>query len=126
MKLSNYNYETASPDRYELLKEYARNNRTYPTVAENLLWRYLRKQQLGVKFRRQQAINDYIADFACLEQMLIVEVDGGYHLVQQQMIDDRLRSEALANYGYRILRFSNEQVCDDIENVLSEIRKAII
>jgi very-short-patch-repair endonuclease len=61
-----YDYETASPDRYELLKDFARYNRQKMTESETVLWNALRRIKAGVRFRRQHPIGDYIADFICL------------------------------------------------------------
>lgn len=126
MKISDYSYETASPDRYSILKEHARSNRTYPTDAEYVLWQYLRKSQLGVKFRRQHAINDYIVGFVCLDQMLVIEVDGGYHENPDQKQQDEQRSEILEQYGYRVIRFVNEDIYNNIEDVIGKIKESIV
>ena len=72
-------YRTASPDRYGLLKAYARENRKNATLAESMMWELLRKNRLGTRFLRQHIIVDYIVDFVSRESRLIIEVDGGYH-----------------------------------------------
>ena len=69
----------AAPDRYTILKEFARENRKNMTLSETLLWEQLRRLPSTFHFRRQHIIGDYIVDFVCLEQSLIIEVDGGYH-----------------------------------------------
>ena len=69
-------FETASIDRYKLLKEFAKENRRHMTDAEKVLWKVLRQSECSFKFRRQHPIYDYIADFICLEKRLIIEVDG--------------------------------------------------
>ncbi len=116
----------ASPDRYSLLRSYAHNLRFEPTVAEIRLWECLRGNQLGVRFRRQHVIGDYIADFVCLREMLIVEVDGEYHSRGEQIEADRTREEALSQMGFRILRFTNDDVLFKIEYVLETIRNSFI
>ena len=95
------------------------------TEAESLLWRYLRQEQLGVRFRRQHVIGDYIVDFICLKQRLIIEIDGGYHngIVQQQ--EDRIRQNWLESMGYKVIRFTNEDVFYHIETVISTIKDNI-
>ena len=103
-------FKTASPDRYLLLKDFARENRKNPTLAEQVLWKYIREQALGVKFLRQHIIGDYIADFAAPECMLIIEVDGAYHSESQQMYDDAIRTSSLEKSGFKVIRFSNEEV----------------
>lgn len=77
MKKNDGNYNTASPDRYVLLKEYADKNKQFPTEAESLLWRNIRARRLNAKFNRQHIISDYIVDFVCIEKKLVIEVDGG-------------------------------------------------
>ena len=77
-------YRTASPDRYEILKAFAQENRNNPTLAEQVLWKYLDRKQLGVKFLGQHIIGDYIVDFVSREQGLIIEVDGAYHAELEQ------------------------------------------
>ncbi len=70
-------------------------------------------------------IGDYIADFACLAQKLIIEVDGGYHSTESQMQEDELRTQVLNRLGFRVIRFTNEEVMYDTETVLDKIRAII-
>ena len=114
-------YKTASPDRYELLKAFARENRKNATLAENVLWEYLRNGELGEKFLRQHIIGDYIVDFVSRHDGLVIEVDGGYHSESRQQEGDKLREEILEQMGYHVIRFTNEEVLCDIENVLNQI-----
>lgn len=114
-------FKTASPDRYGLLKAYARENRNNATLAEKVLWEHLRYNQLEIKFLRQHIIGDYIVDFVSREGGLIIEVDGGYHSEPRQQEDDALREQMLEQLGYHILRFSNEEVLYDIDNVTNQI-----
>lgn len=86
----------------------------------------LRGKSLGVKFRRQHPIGDYIADFACIEKRIIVEVDGAYHMSEKQKQDDMIRTSQLENYGYHVLRFSNEEVIGNSDAVLQQIRQALV
>ena len=116
-------YKTASPDRYELLKAFARENRKNATLAENVLWEYLRNGELGEKFLRQHIIGDYIVDFVSRHDGLVIEVDGGYHSEPRQQEEDKLREEVLEQMGYHVIRFTNEEVLCDIENVLNQIEK---
>lgn len=117
--------ETAYPDTYRLTKIFARENRNVQTEAESFLWEHIRRKALGVKFRRQHIIGDYIADFLCIDKKLIVEVDGGYHTTPQQRNEDLVRSEWLYQQGYVVLRFTNETVLNDIEYVVGRIREII-
>ena len=114
-------YKTASPDRYELLKAFARENRKNATLAENVLWEYLRNGELEEKSLRQHIIGDYIADFVSRHDGLVIEVDGGYHSEPRQQEEDKLREEVLEQMGYHVIRFTNEEVLCDIENVLNQI-----
>ncbi len=114
-------YRTASSDRYKLLKEYAQENRKNQTLAEQVLWKYLDRKQLGVKFLRQHIIGDYIVDFMSREQGLVIEVDGGYHAERQQQENDAIREQALYNMGVHVLRFTNEEVLYDIDSVITQI-----
>lgn len=118
-------YNTASPDRYMLLKEFARKNKQHPTEAERILWEYLRGKNLWFKFNRQHIVGDYIVDFICLERALVIEVDGGYHSEYEQMQRDECRTEHLENMGLRVIRFSNEEILTDIEGVLDNIRNEL-
>ena len=74
---------------------------------------------------RQHVIGDYIVDFLLPDISLVIEVDGAYHAELQQMEDDEQREEALNSMGYRVVRFTNEEVMYDIENVLETITKEI-
>ena len=115
-------FKWASPDRYELLRCFARENRKRQTPAESFLWEHIRQEQLGVDFRRQHVISDYIVDFVCFDKMLVIEVDGAYHAEREQMEDDEVRTAHLEQIGFRVIRFSNEEVLFNIEGVLKKIK----
>ncbi len=102
--------------------EFARQNRKVNTDAEDILWQMLRNENLGVKFRREHPIEDFIADFVCLEKALIIEVDGGYHSEDAQQKWDEERTEILNQIGFEVLRFTNEQVLKEREKVLDTIK----
>jgi transcription-repair coupling factor len=105
----------------------ARALRKSQTNAEELLWELLRDRRLdGNKFRRQHPIGHFIADFYCREAHLIIEVDGAVHAEATQQARDAAREEILQQHGFRILRFSNEQVLDSAEKVIEEIRNFLI
>ena len=114
-------YKTASPDRYELLRSFARENRKNMTLAECVLWEAIRNGNLGHKFLRQHIIGDYIVDFLCRDKKLIIEVDGGYHAERKQHENDEVRASWLESQGYSVIRFSNEQILHDLDSVLNEI-----
>ena len=99
-----------------------KNLRKRPTEAEKLLWRRLRvKQMEGLKFRRQQPIDNYVVDFVCFDKRLVIEVDGGQHAVEKQK--DVRRDNYLRKHGFKVLRVWNNEVLQNIEGVLGEIMK---
>ena len=160
-------WKTASPDRYELLKVFAKENRQFMTEAERTLWMRLRGNVLGHKFLRQHIIGDYIVDFLCRDAQVIIEVDGGYHkerqllckyphadslmpnkslpmqgglegpnkslptqgglesIVRDQVEADRIRQDRLESVGYKVIRFTNEQILHNIDYVLAIIKTTI-
>ena len=118
-------YKMAYPDRVAILKENARKNRLVLTDAERVLWEYLRRNALGVRFRRQFIIGDFIADFACIEKRLVVEVDGLYHLTDEQIEEDRKRTYHISQLGYRVIRFTNEEIMTDINKVVAKIKESL-
>ena len=117
---------SADPVYYGKLKEYAQENRNHPTEAESLLWNVLSGKGLeGAKFRRQHIIGQYIADFACLDKNLVVELDGHHHSLPPVSEDDAIRTEYLNEEGYRVIRFTNEQVLQNLEETLSQIHETL-
>ena len=115
-------FELADPFLYGLLKTYARENRRNQTEAEEFLWRQLKGNALGVKFKRQLIILNNIVDFVCLERSLVIEVDGGYHFRTEQMEWDVYRTEELEKLGFKVIRFRNENIIIEIEQVLKTIQ----
>ena len=104
--------------------ETARRLRREPTDAERLLWYRLRARRLrGHKFRRQHPVGPYFADFACVEAMLVVELDGGQHAARVGY--DERRTAFLKGQGFRVLRFWNNDVFGNLDGVLSTIVDAI-
>lgn len=97
----------------------------YPTEAECVMWELIRRKQLGVVFKRQYIIDEYIVDFVCLEKQLIIEIDGGYHSTGEQQEADANRDSRLAALGYRVLRFSNGEVMLLPDNVVEKIKREI-
>ena len=90
------------------------------TVAEKKLWERLNKSQLGVRFKAQHPIDIFIADFYCHKFKLVVEIDGGIHETQKEY--DEGRTAELESWGLTIIRFSNEEVMNDIEKVVERIK----
>jgi very-short-patch-repair endonuclease len=104
------------------LFEFARANRKAMTEAEKVLWEALRgRRWKGHKFRRQHPIGNFIADFFCFEADLMVEVDGEYHLNEDQQIYDENRTFVLTEEGLTVIRFTNKEVMEKLDFVLHEI-----
>ena len=95
------------------------------TDAESLFWKYAKSSGWGEKCRRQYVIGDYIVDFFFRKSMLIVEIDGGYHMVDEQQKLDLIRQEWLEQNGYKVVRFTNEQILYDIENTIKIIKSEL-
>jgi very-short-patch-repair endonuclease len=93
------------------------------TLTERKLWSYLRNDQLGVTFRRQHAVGNYIPDFMCIEKKLIIELDGSQHLEQEEY--DNERTNYLESLGYKVIRFWNNDVMKDIEGVILAIMDSL-
>ncbi len=115
-------YETAAPDRYDLLKHFAKSNRLSMTESETILWEALRKEIRGFHFRRQHPIGDYIADFVCLSCNLVIEVDGAYHEQPLQQVDDEVRTRFLTSRGFTVIRIWNEEIKNDLPEVIERIK----
>jgi len=110
----------------ETARERSRRLRAESTDEERKLWRHLRAKQFeGFKFRRQHRIGPYFADFCCIARRLIIELDGGQHAEAEQERMDALRTAHLSEQGYRVMRFWNEQVNRELENVLEAIYAAL-
>ncbi|HVN72099.1 MAG TPA: endonuclease domain-containing protein [Desulfomonilia bacterium] len=102
----------------------ARSLRKGMTDAEQLLWRHLRNRRLdGHKFRRQHSIGPFVADFVCIEKGVIVELDGGQHVLSSGK--DGKRTRFLESKGFRVLRFWNHDVLKETEAVLITIQQAL-
>ncbi len=100
----------------------AQSLRKSMTDAERALWKQIKSEQLGVKFRRQHPCMGYVLDFVALEQKLVVEVDGGQHAEQSSY--DAQRTSTLEGAGFRVLRFWNNQVLNELDAVLAVIFEA--
>lgn len=94
------------------------------TKQERLLWQFLRKKNInGLKFRRQYPIGKYIVDFICNEKRLIIEIDGGQHNENQNIVYDQERTKYLETKGFKVIRFWNLDIENNIEGVYQEILK---
>jgi very-short-patch-repair endonuclease len=101
----------------------ARRLRRDMTETERRLWWALSELELGYRFRRQHPIGARIVDFACPAAKLAIEVDGGQHAINDA--EDEARTQELASHGYRVIRFWNSDVMEDIEGVLLAIKQAL-
>jgi len=95
------------------------------TEAESALWQMLKSNFLGTKVLRQYIIGDYIVDFLLPYYKLVIEVDGGYHTVEDQQGNDQFRSEMLNKMGFYVMRFTNEQILFGTEEVIEKINYII-
>jgi len=113
-----YGYQTADPMMYGMLKEFVLESRNKPTDAEIALWQHLKGKQLNnYKFRRQHIIGGFIADFVCLSKKLVIEVDGLIHQLPENKINDSERTAALNDFGFEVMRFTNNDVLNQTESV---------
>ena len=104
---------------------HAIENRKNPTASEKLLWEQLRGKKLVDKFRQQHLIDNYIVDFVCLSKKLVIEVDGGYHTTDEQIHYDAERTVVLNNLGFKVIRFTNNEVLTHIDVVLNTIKSEL-
>lgn len=107
------------------VKERARRNRLQMTKAERLLWGHLRRRQLdGYRFRCQAPVKGLVLDFYCPAASLAIEVDGPYHAARGP--EDRARDLTLEQWGIAVLRFSNDEVEDHLDDVLERLKTALV
>ena len=122
-KYNQFAYKNADPFYYGQLKEKAKEMRAKPTEAEAILRDKVRANSMGHKFLYQYIIGQFIVDFLCPDCKLVIEVDGGYHSEPEQEYNDEQRTLWLEKMGYKVIRFSNEQVVGNIDSVLNEIKR---
>ena len=118
-------FMTGGNNAFRLIEE-AKRMRKEPTDAEAALWELLRDKKLGDKFRRQHLIDDFIVDFVCLSKNLVIEVDGGYHNDPTQKEYDEQRTLYLNEKGFKVIRFTNEEVIGNTEAVLTKIKQELV
>jgi leucyl-tRNA synthetase len=116
-------YYTTDSQMWNLLIEKAKEMRSKPTPAEDALWQQLRAKNIDAKFRRQHIIDRFIVDFVCLDKLLVVEVDGDIHDYQKE--EDANRTAVLEEKGFKVIRFRNEEVLADTENVLIKLKQEL-
>ncbi|HAS45214.1 MAG TPA: hypothetical protein DCS93_32320 [Microscillaceae bacterium] len=116
-------YITANPKSYDFIKQMRDYLKSNPTDAEKVLWKYLRRKQTGYRIRRQHIIDNFITDFVCLAKKLVIEVDGKIHLQQKEY--DKMRTARLNELGYQVIRFTNEEVLDNPEEVQAKVKECL-
>ena len=110
-------YAGAQPELFIFAKELRLNM----TASETKLWKELQKKPLDYKFRRQHPFSNYILDFYCHKSKLAIEIDGGYHNKFKQKKLDKLRTLEIERLGLKELRFTNEEVLNNMDDVLKKI-----
>jgi len=111
-------YYGAKPSIFKLAKELRKNE----TAAEKVIWSKINRNQIiGLQFRRQHPINMFIADFFCPKIKLVIEVDGGIHEIPEYKSHDTGRGDFLNDHGITVLRFTNEQIAQEIDLIVSTI-----
>lgn len=104
--------------------ETARKLRKNPTEAERVLWQHLRQKSIeGHRFRRQHPMGPYVLDFVCLEEKMVIEVDGGQHAAD--VVSDANRTFWLKKNGFKVIRFWNHEVLKNLEAVIRVIRLSL-
>jgi len=108
------------------LKKYARKLRNNSTKSEVLLWLKLKgKQMKGYDFHRQKPLDNFIADFFCFRLMLVIEIDGASHLLEETQQKDKIKEQVLNKLGLTILRFTDKEVYNEMNYVLQTIENYI-
>jgi len=108
------------------LKKYSQELRKNMTDAERLLWSKLRRKQLkGLQIYRQRIIGNYIVDFYCPKANLIIEIDGGQHYSVEGIKEDKIRDDYMRNQGFKVLRFSDKEVFENLNGVIEKIYEDI-
>lgn len=114
---------TSDSKTWKAVKDNLHENRKNPTEAEAKIWEAVRNSNLGHKFRRQHSIDKFIVDFVCIERQLVVEIDGPIHDSQQK--EDAERTKFIEGDGFKVIRFTNEKVLNNLEEVLGQIKIAL-
>jgi len=123
---TNPGYLTNTAGQWQTVSGYAKENRQGATEAEEILWQELRNRKInGCKFRRQHPVEGYIPDFICLDKKLVVEVDGSYHDTEEQRKLDEERTKFFGANGYREIRFTNDEVLNQLPVVLQKLKEAL-
>lgn len=115
-------YYTTDAENWKLLQPIAKELRHNQTDAEDKLWQELRRNNTGYKIKRQHVVDGFIADFICIEKRVIIEIDGGVHLSSEQKNRDVERTKVLNTQGWDVIRFTNEEVMDNVSIVVAKIK----
>src|SRR6187200_357819 len=118
-------YQTATPALYDITKKLAEEKRNNPTHEEGIIWQLLRGDKTGFHIRRQHIIGPYIVDFACLDKLATIEIDGGYHIDPDIQLYDKERTKFLKENGFTEIRFTNGQVREDANAVINKITEQL-
>ena len=108
-----------------IIHKQARDLRKRETKTEKILWSLLSNKKLGVKFRRQHPISQFIADFYCHELKLVIEVDGEIHLHKENIEYDKMRTSVFNDHGISVIRFTNREILKNPGEVLTAIEKLV-
>jgi imidazole glycerol-phosphate synthase subunit HisF len=103
----------------------AKRLRNEPTASEIIFWGLLKQHFADFRFKRQHPVSQYIADFYCHKLRLVVEIDGGIHLSKDAIKNDKLRDEFMNSLNLKIIRFTNDEVCKNGEEVVKKLRELI-
>ena len=126
MEKKNNQYENMWKGATPQIFSNAKKLRGNQTEAEEKFWYAVKDNQIeGYKFRRQHPLSIYIADFYCHALKLVIEIDGGYHLSEEQQLLDKKRTTDLEFQGLKVIRFTNEEIISNLEEVLSKIKSII-
>ncbi len=106
-----------------IIHKQARDLRKRETKTEKILWDILSNKKLGVKFRRQHPINQFIADFYCHELKLVIEVDGEIHLREDKVEYDAMRTAVFNDFGIKVIRFTNKDILQNSEEIATQLER---
>ncbi len=119
-------WSTIDKESYQKLKIFAKKNKDNSIKTEKIIWKLLKSKQLEkFNFKRQHIIGKYIADFVCLDRMLIIEIDGMIHQLPENKESDKIRTEWFESKGFKVIRFNNDEILNDTENVLNKILESL-
>jgi very-short-patch-repair endonuclease len=116
-------FVTADLQIYKFIKNAREELKKNPTEAEKLIWEYIKNKKTGYKIRRQHVIDTFITDFVCLTKKVVIEIDGKIHLQQQEY--DAIRTNTLNERGYKVIRFTNNEVFANPQNVALKIKEIL-